>query len=87
MSEYGDSLEPARGARRIIAVVVSAGVLVVGTVKFGDSLPCLPSQNNDAVPVLTGADLGDIVNDFYAGTNNDVSKSIGASALDQSQVS
>lgn len=85
MSEYGNSLELANGGRRIIAAVVCAGVLIVGSVKFGDSLPHLPY--NDAVPVFTGADLGDTVNDFYIGTNNDVSRSIGARMLDENQVS
>ncbi len=85
MSEYGNSLEVAKGGRRIIAAVVSAGVLIVGAVKYGDSLTHLP--HNDAVPVLTGADLGDTVDGIYAGTNNDVSRSIGARMLDENQVS
>jgi hypothetical protein len=73
--------EPVVTKRRLLAVAAGACALVFSMIKIGDALPIPQPQYQIEMDDLTGAELGNAVDGFYLGTNNDVSRSLGARQL------
>lgn len=85
--EYYQTFEPAPVVtkRRVLAAAVAVIALVYSMVKLGDALPIPQPEYQIEMTDLTGAEIGNAVDDFYRGTNNDVSRSIGARELSDAE--